>query len=56
MHDVVAGLAQKPRERHLFLFEQIIIFCEIIDRKRGDHSNAKYIFKNSLKVGVNDCF
>ena len=48
--EVVAGIPQKAKERRLFLFEQIIILSEMIERKKGDFSNASYIFKNSLKV------
>ena len=50
VHEVVAGIPQKPKERRLFLFEQIIIFSEMIERKKGDFSNASYIYKNSVKV------
>lgn len=53
MSEVVAGMAQKARERRVFLFEQIIIFSEMLERKKGDFSNASYIYKNSLKVSVN---
>ncbi|XP_076464280.1 kalirin-like [Babylonia areolata] len=48
--EVVAGVPQKAKERRLFLFEQIIIVSEMIERKKGDFSNASYIYKNSLKV------
>ncbi|KAK7507484.1 hypothetical protein BaRGS_00001419 [Batillaria attramentaria] len=48
--EVVAGMPQKAKERRLFLFEQIIIFSEMIERKKGDFSNASYVYKNSLKV------
>ncbi|XP_070187687.1 triple functional domain protein-like isoform X2 [Littorina saxatilis] len=50
VHEVQAGIPQKPKERRLFLFEQIILFSEMIERKRGDFSNASYIYKNSVKV------
>ena len=48
--EVTAAGVAKPRERRVFLFEQIIIFSEMIERKKGNFSNATYIFKNSLKV------
>ncbi|GFR86674.1 triple functional domain protein-like isoform X7 [Elysia marginata] len=44
-----SGGQQKPKERRVFLFEQIVIFSEI-EGKKGVFSNATYIFKNSLKV------
>ncbi|KAK3594846.1 hypothetical protein CHS0354_005769 [Potamilus streckersoni] len=40
----------KYKERRVFLFEQIIIFSEMIEKKKGSMSNANYIFKNSIKV------
>lgn len=40
----------RPKERRVFLFEQIVIFSEPIDRKKG-FSLPGYIFKNSIKVG-----
>ncbi|KAL3855028.1 hypothetical protein ACJMK2_014258 [Sinanodonta woodiana] len=40
----------KFKERRVFLFEQIIIFSEMIEKKKGSMSNANYIFKNSIKV------
>ncbi|KAL8612449.1 hypothetical protein ACOMHN_058577 [Nucella lapillus] len=50
IYEVLAGLPQKAKERRVFLFEQIIILSEVIERKKGDFSNASYIYKNSLKV------
>ena len=50
VHEVLTGIPQKPKERRLFLFEQIIIVSEMIERKKGDFSNASYIYKNSVKV------
>ncbi|KAG5836244.1 hypothetical protein ANANG_G00252520 [Anguilla anguilla] len=47
----------RPKERRLFLFEQLVIFSEPIDRKKG-FSLPGYTFKNSIKVstlGVEDC-
>ncbi|KAM4795456.1 rho guanine nucleotide exchange factor 25 isoform 2-T2 [Rhinophrynus dorsalis] len=37
------------KERRVFLFEQIIIFSEPIDKKKG-FSLPGYIFKNSIKI------
>ncbi|KAJ8265503.1 hypothetical protein COCON_G00146020 [Conger conger] len=47
----------RAKERRVFLFEQIVIFSEPIDRKKG-FSLPGYIFKNSIKVsclGVEAC-
>ncbi|KAJ8260147.1 hypothetical protein GJAV_G00177600 [Gymnothorax javanicus] len=47
----------RARERRVFLFEQLVVFSEPIDRKKG-FSLPGYIFKNSIKVsclGVEDC-
>ncbi|KAL5006006.1 hypothetical protein ScPMuIL_017164 [Solemya velum] len=40
----------KFKERRVFLFEQIIIFSEMTEKKKGNLSNANYVFKNSVKV------
>ena len=40
----------KFRERRVFLFEQIVIVSEEIEKRRNNLSNPGYIFKNSLKV------
>eukprot|EP00914_Ancora_sagittata_P034740 GHVO01070100.1.p1 GENE.GHVO01070100.1~~GHVO01070100.1.p1 ORF type:complete len:565 (+),score=84.97 GHVO01070100.1:524-2218(+) len=37
-------------ERRIFLFEQIIIFSEEIQKKKNNMSNPGYIFKHSIKV------
>ncbi|XP_075447679.1 rho guanine nucleotide exchange factor 25 isoform X2 [Ascaphus truei] len=39
----------RSKERRVFLFEQIIIFSEPIDKKKG-FSLPGYIFKNNIKV------
>ncbi|KAM9320958.1 rho guanine nucleotide exchange factor 25 [Gastrophryne carolinensis] len=39
----------RGKERRVFLFEQLIIFSEPIDRKKG-FSLPGYIFKNSIKI------
>ena len=40
----------KFKERRVFLFEQIILFSEMTEKKRGNMVNAHYFYKNSLKV------
>ncbi|XP_072009143.1 triple functional domain protein isoform X2 [Engystomops pustulosus] len=50
-----AGLHSK--ERRVFLFEQIVIFSEPLDKKRG-FSTPSFLFKNSIKVsclGLEEC-
>ncbi|XP_048873886.1 rho guanine nucleotide exchange factor 25 isoform X1 [Brienomyrus brachyistius] len=52
-----SGFLSRAKERRVFLFEQIVIFSEPIDRKKG-FSLPGYIFKNSIKVsclGVEHC-
>ncbi|XP_077429388.1 rho guanine nucleotide exchange factor 25 isoform X2 [Vanacampus margaritifer] len=39
----------RPKERRVFLFEQLVIFSEPIDKKKG-FSLPGYTFKNSIKV------
>lgn len=46
-----SSFLSRPKERRVFLFEQIVIFSEPIDRKKG-FSIPGYIFKNSIKVGL----
>uniref|UniRef100_A0A2C9L4D8 DH domain-containing protein n=1 Tax=Biomphalaria glabrata TaxID=6526 RepID=A0A2C9L4D8_BIOGL len=46
--EVTSAGQQKFKERRVFLFEQMIIFSEMIERKKGMFSNATYIYKNSL--------
>ncbi|CAG5125660.1 unnamed protein product, partial [Candidula unifasciata] len=48
--EVSSGGQQKFKERRVFLFEQIIIFSEMIESKKDNFSNPTYIYKNSLKV------
>ncbi|XP_061583575.1 rho guanine nucleotide exchange factor 25 isoform X1 [Cololabis saira] len=43
------GLLSRARERRVFLFEQLVIFSEPIDKKKG-FSLPGYTFKNSIKV------
>ncbi|XP_063808401.1 rho guanine nucleotide exchange factor 25 isoform X2 [Pseudophryne corroboree] len=44
-----SGFLMRGKERRVFLFEQIIIFSEPIDKKKG-FSLPGYIFKNSIKI------
>nr|XP_046239855.1 rho guanine nucleotide exchange factor 25 isoform X2 [Scatophagus argus] len=44
-----SGLLSRARERRVFLFEQLVIFSEPIDKKKG-FSLPGYTFKNSIKV------
>ncbi|XP_078287359.1 triple functional domain protein-like isoform X2 [Rhinoraja longicauda] len=44
-----AGLLSRCKERRVFLFEQIVIFSEPLDKKKG-FSLPGYLFKNSIKV------
>ena len=43
------GVLPRPKLRQVFLFEQLIILSEPIDRKK-DFSLPGYIYKNSIKV------
>ena len=42
----------KFRERHVFLFEQIIIISEELERKKNALTQPGYIYKNSLLVSI----
>ncbi|XP_067448304.1 rho guanine nucleotide exchange factor 25 isoform X2 [Thunnus thynnus] len=44
-----SSFLSRAKERRVFLFEQLVIFSEPIDRKKG-FSLPGYIFKNSIKV------
>ncbi|CAN9511658.1 unnamed protein product [Ophioblennius macclurei] len=44
-----SGVLSRARERRVFLFEQLVIFSEPMDKKKG-FSLPGYIFKNSIKV------
>ncbi|KAK3082713.1 hypothetical protein FSP39_003330 [Pinctada imbricata] len=41
---------QKFKERRVFLFDQIIIFSEMTQRRGDSFTNANYVYKNSLKT------
>ncbi|XP_048086271.1 triple functional domain protein isoform X5 [Alosa alosa] len=47
--DPDGGLLSRMRERRVFLFEQIVIFSEPLDKKRG-FSMPGFLYKNSIKV------
>ncbi|XP_063766477.1 rho guanine nucleotide exchange factor 25 isoform X2 [Eleginops maclovinus] len=52
-----SALPSRGKERRVFLFEQLVILSEPIDKKKG-FSLPGYTFKNSIKVsclGVEDC-
>lgn len=46
-----SSFLSRAKERRIFLFEQLVIFSEPIDRKKG-FSLPGYTFKNSIKVSV----
>lgn len=48
------GLLSRAKERRVFLFEQLVIFSEPIDKKKG-FLLPGYTFKNSIKVGAILC-
>ncbi|KAM4633832.1 triple functional domain protein [Polymixia lowei] len=47
--DQDGGLLSRMKERRVFLFEQIVIFSEPLDKKKG-YTTPGYLFKNSIKV------
>lgn len=49
--DQDGGLLSRMKERRVFLFEQIVIFSEPLDKKKG-FSTPGYLFKNSIKVWI----
>lgn len=49
--DQDGGLLSRMKERRVFLFEQIVIFSEPLDKKKG-FSTPGYLFKNSIKVSA----
>ncbi|KFP28570.1 Triple functional domain protein, partial [Leptosomus discolor] len=46
--DQDTGLLPRCKERRVFLFEQIVIFSELLDKKKG-FSMPGFLFKNSIK-------
>lgn len=53
--ELESGLLSRDRERRVFLFEQLVIFSEPIDKKKG-FSLPGYTFKNSIKVRLSVYF
>lgn len=49
--DQDGGLLSRMKERRVFLFEQIVIFSEPIDKKKG-FTSPGYLFKNNIKVSA----
>ena len=47
--DPEGGLLGRMKERRVFLFEQLVIFSEPLDKKRG-FSMPGFLYKNSIKV------
>uniref|UniRef100_A0A8C9R172 Trio Rho guanine nucleotide exchange factor a n=1 Tax=Scleropages formosus TaxID=113540 RepID=A0A8C9R172_SCLFO len=47
--DQDGGLLARMKERRVFLFEQIVIFSEPLDKKKG-FSMPGFLYKNSIKV------
>lgn len=45
------GLLPRGRRRRVFLFEQVVILSEAVDRRRGFTPPA-YVHKSSIKVGL----
>lgn len=48
--DRSGNASNKPRELQVFLFEQIIIFADIVGKKTT-FVNPSYIYKNHIQVG-----
>lgn len=46
-----SSVAIKPRELQVFLFQQSIIFAEIVG-KRTQFVNPNYIYKNHIQVNI----
>lgn len=46
-----SSIAPKPRELQVFLFEQNIIFSDIVGKKT-QFTNPAYIYKTHIQVGV----
>ncbi|XP_034275090.1 rho guanine nucleotide exchange factor 25 isoform X2 [Pantherophis guttatus] len=52
------GILARARERRIFLFEQILILSETLERRRGPYAAPTYAFKSSIKVsclGLEPC-
>ncbi|KAL8164022.1 UNVERIFIED_CONTAM: hypothetical protein K2H54_043870 [Gekko kuhli] len=46
------GILARGRERRIFLFEQIVILSETLERRRGPYAPPTYAFKSSIKDSV----
>ncbi|XP_066470679.1 rho guanine nucleotide exchange factor 25 isoform X2 [Tiliqua scincoides] len=52
------GILARGRERRIFLFEQIVILSETLERRRGPYAPPTYAYKSSIKVsclGLEPC-
>lgn len=49
--DPDGGLLGRMKERRVFLFEQLVIFSEPLDKKKG-FSLPGFLYKNSIKVMI----
>lgn len=49
------SMAVKPRELQVFLFDQSIIFSEIVGKKT-EHVNPSYVYKNHIQVNIESYF
>ncbi|KAM8841306.1 triple functional domain protein-like isoform 2-T3 [Spinachia spinachia] len=47
--DPEGSLLDRMKERRVFLFEQVVIFSELLDKKKG-FSSPGFLYKNSIKV------
>lgn len=47
--DADSSLLGRMKERRVFLFEQLVIFSEPLDKKKG-FSLPGFLYKNSIKV------
>lgn len=47
--DPEGSLLGRMKERRVFLFEQVVIFSELLDKKKG-FSAPGFLYKNSIKV------
>lgn len=47
--DPEGGLLGRMKERRVFLFEQLVIFSEPLDKKKGFYLPG-FLYKNSIKV------
>jgi len=43
---------QTYHQRRVFLFEQIIIYSEEVEKKKNNMSTPEYVYKTSIKVSI----